>query len=126
PLEPFTPFTRELDARDIAYMVTGSAASLLHGEPRITHDIDLVVEIRGRDIAALEDAFPEQAYYLPPTDVPRIESRRAHHGHFNVIHHETGFKADVYVKTTSPLHTWGFARRRRIEAGAHALWVAPP
>lgn len=31
----------------IEYMVTGSVASSLQGEPRSTHDIDLVVAIQG-------------------------------------------------------------------------------
>jgi hypothetical protein len=34
-----------LDARKIAYMVTGSVTSSLQGEPRSTHDIDLVIDV---------------------------------------------------------------------------------
>ena len=32
-----------LTAASIEYMVTGSIASSLQGEPRLTHDIDLVI-----------------------------------------------------------------------------------
>ena len=36
---------RVLDGAGIEYMVTGSIASSLQGEPRTTHDVDLVVDI---------------------------------------------------------------------------------
>jgi hypothetical protein len=49
-----------LDALGIDYMITGSAASSLQGEPRATHDIDLVVEIDSVQVAELIHAFPPQ------------------------------------------------------------------
>ena len=36
---------RSLDDLDVEYMLTGSIVSSLQGEPRSTHDIDLVVAI---------------------------------------------------------------------------------
>ena len=41
----FIIFTNRLDEMDLRYMVTGAVASIFYGEPRLTHDIDLVVEI---------------------------------------------------------------------------------
>lgn len=38
-----------LDEAGIQYMVTGSVASSLQGEPRSTHDIDLVVAVERAD-----------------------------------------------------------------------------
>jgi len=35
----------ELDAAGIDYLLTGSLASSLQGEPRSTHDIDVVVSM---------------------------------------------------------------------------------
>ncbi len=37
--------TAALDTANMPYMLTGSLASALHGEPRATQDIDLVVEL---------------------------------------------------------------------------------
>jgi hypothetical protein len=38
-------FTERLALARIEYMVTGSTACIAHGEPRLTLDIDLVVEL---------------------------------------------------------------------------------
>ena len=65
--ELLTLVAQRLDAAAIPYMVTGSVASSLQGEPRATHDIDVVVAIRapgGAAILALKRAFPEPEYYL--------------------------------------------------------------
>ncbi|HEV8423245.1 MAG TPA: hypothetical protein VGQ40_07865, partial [Chthoniobacterales bacterium] len=51
-------FVRPLDELGIRYLVSGSVAAMLYGEPRVTHDIDLVVFLRHNDIARLPTAFP--------------------------------------------------------------------
>ncbi len=45
------------------------------------------------------------------------ESRRPAHGHFNVSHHETAMRADVYLSGDEALNAWAFAHKviRRIE-----------
>lgn len=50
-------FTRPLDALGIAYMVTGSVAGILYGEPRVTHDVDVVVELPRRLAARAGGGF---------------------------------------------------------------------
>lgn len=56
-----------------------------------------------------------------------VEARRRQRGHFNLIHHDTGHKADIYLFGEDPLHAWGFANRRRTEVDENrSLWVAPP
>ena len=42
-------FVTALERIDIDYMVTGSLASSMQGEPRSTHDIDLVIDIQPCD-----------------------------------------------------------------------------
>lgn len=56
--------TWTLDGSGIQYMVTGSTASSLQGEPRSTHDIDLVVAIEITDAKKLFNAFPSPDFYL--------------------------------------------------------------
>ncbi|MBT9173618.1 MAG: hypothetical protein DDT21_02019 [Syntrophomonadaceae bacterium] len=48
----------------IRYMITGSVVSSLQGEPRSTHDLDIVVAIHGPDVKKLLAAFPPPDYYL--------------------------------------------------------------
>ena len=52
-----------LEDAGIEYMVTGSVASSLQGEPRSTHDIDLVVALQRSAIQKLIDAFPPPDFY---------------------------------------------------------------
>ncbi len=41
----FQIFTTRLNKFNIPYIVTGAVASIIYGEPRLTRDIDLVVEL---------------------------------------------------------------------------------
>jgi hypothetical protein len=43
-----------------------------------------------------------------------------------LIHHETGFKADIYVAGTDALTRWALAHRQKIHFDESILWVAPP
>lgn len=120
-------FSEPLERLGLAYMVTGSVASIAYGEPRLTHDVDMVAEISSADTARLAAAFAPESFYCPPVEVMTVEARRERRGHFNIIHHETGFKADVFVAGEDPLHAWALARRRRIEIeGGRSFWLAPP
>ncbi len=106
-------------------MVTGSVASMIYGEPRMTLDVDLVVEIAVELAGEFVDAFPAMEFYRPPLEVVRTECGRDTRGHFNFIHHGTGMKADVYIAGMDVLHAWGLDHRRRVGV-APALWLAPP
>jgi len=107
-------------------MVTGSVASMLYGEPRLTHDIDIVLELRLGQVPRIARLFPEEDFYHPPEEVVRIEMARARRGHFNLIHHESGFKADVYLIGEEPLQSWGLERRRRLTIGGVDVPITPP
>lgn len=125
--ELFGLFTAPLDRAEIEYMVSGSVAGIVYGEPRLTNDVDLIVHFKANDAAKLVALFPAERFYCPPAEVIMLEARRPLRGHFNLIHHASGHKADVYVAGRDPLHTWGFAHRRRVDlADDLHLWVAPP
>ena len=119
-------FVAPLEAAGINYMITGSVASSIYGEPRNTLDIDLVVLIQPDQIPLLPQLFPEDDFYLPPSDVVAIESRREAHGHFNIIHHHTGLKADIYLSRNHPSLPWALAHTRRVQTSTCEITVAPP
>ena len=119
-------FIRRLNGLGIRYMVTGSVASIAYGEARLTHDVDIVVEIRSDDADRLGAAFPESDFYLPPPEVIKIEVNRAQRGHFNIIHHETGFKADIYPCGRDRLSLWGLQEARKIVVEDCDVWFASP
>lgn len=123
--DPFAPFLVPLENLGLPYCVTGSVAASIYGEPRLTADIDVVLLVVMRDLARFRTAFPETDYYVPPDETLHLELARLR-GMFNVIHHATQFKVDVYVAGQDALHAWALAHRRRISLGDTQIWVAPP
>lgn len=107
-------------------MVTGAVASIIYGEPRLTNDLDMVVLMTTEDIEKFLEAFPAAEFYRPPSEVLRIEIKRPYRGHFNLIHHETGMKADIYLAGEDELHRWALSQRRGIVFETEQIWVAPP
>lgn len=123
----FLVFIRRLNALRLRYMVTGSVAAVLYGEPRLTHDVDIVLELEpGPAVRRFVEAFPLDEFYCPPEEVVRQEALRRQRGHFNLIAHDTGFRADVYLTNESELHAAALARRRKLQVDEEELWVAPP
>lgn len=107
-------------------MITGSVAAIFYGEPRLTHDIDLVVDLERGDVRRFADAFPMSSFYCPPEEVMALEVIRPQRGHFPLIHHETGFKADIYTSAKDALHAWGLAHRKSVDLDGETFWLAPP
>jgi hypothetical protein len=122
----FLLFTRRLETLGARYMVTGSVAVIVYGAPRMTHDVDLIVVLDRAQIARLPEIFPEAEFYCPPLEAIVVEAAREQRGHFNLIHHETGFKADIYLAGRDPLHAWALARTRKLDVAGGSLVVAPP
>jgi hypothetical protein len=122
----FLVFLEPLNRAAISYMVTGSVAAMVYGEPRVTHDVDLVVELDARRIGGFVALFPAEEFYCPLEAVIREEVLRETRGHFNLIHHATGFKADIYPVGQDPLHQWAMGRRQAVEIEQHQVWMAPP
>jgi hypothetical protein len=115
-----------LNAAGVKWMATGSIAAMSYGEYRATNDVDVVLVLSERDIAKLVAAFPIEEFYCPPADVIRTEATREKHGHFNLIHHETGFKADVYIAGKDALTSWALRQRQAVTLEDSVIWLAPP
>jgi hypothetical protein len=126
-IDLFLLFTRPLDQAEIPYMATGSVAAMLYGIPRFTHDLDLILDLRNIPVEDFERLYPARDFYCPPAEVIYLETRRSHRGHFNLIHHDSGLKADIYLFGKDELHQWGLERRRRIDLeDGQGLWLSPP
>lgn len=114
---------RALDGAGIPYMLTGSLASSLQGEPRATHDIDLVIDISPADVARVTEALSAPEAYLDEDAVGDATRRRTM---FNLIDSSSGDKADFWLLTDDPFDRERFARRLRVEALALPLSVSTP
>ena len=120
-------FAGRLETMGAPYMITGATAAILYGQPRVTNDLDVVLSLDDNARAALLRLFPETEFYVPPESIIRTEQARRQRGHFNLIHHETGHKADIYLTGADPLHAWALPQRRRLPwKRGLTISVAPP
>jgi hypothetical protein len=115
--------TLALDGAAVGYMLTGSIVSSLQGEPRATHDIDFVVNLKESDISKLVALFPDPRYYLDPEAAAAAIKEKSM---FNLIDTETGDKADFWILTDEPFDTSRFSRQRQEEFAGVKLTVPTP
>ena len=120
-------FASRLETLGAPYMITGATAAILYGQPRTTNDLDVVLSLDEQNREKLLRIFPGEEFYVPPESVIRAEQARAQRGHFNLIHHESGYKADIYLVAKDPLHAWALPLCRRVSWSENlTISVAPP
>ena len=108
----FTYVVSVLERLDISYMVVGGFAAILHGEPRMTLDVDILVDMHPRHIPAFVEAFPLPDYYISEEGI-RDSLRRRYP--FNVIQPTTGAKIDLVPLPRDPFTLAAFQRRQPLE-----------
>lgn len=85
--------TRTLEELGIPYLIGGSLASIIHGEPRLTNDVDLVAGIKEEQVPQLVAAL-EKDFYVDDMAIRRaIRERKS----FNLLYLETMYKVDVFI-----------------------------
>jgi hypothetical protein len=99
--------TKALDDAEIPFMVSGSMALIVYTVPRMTRDIDIVIELNRDDIGRFCAIFKE-GFYIDPLTVAEEVQRK---GMFNVIDFETGYKIDFMVKKNEYYRKVEFDRR---------------
>ena len=100
-------------------MITGSFALSYYAQPRMTRDIDLVIECGGHDAREIVALFRPD-YYVSDEDVARALRET---GMFNVLHLEAVVKLDFIVRKDSPFRTHEFARRQRVTLPGFQAWM---
>jgi hypothetical protein len=125
-LSAMMPVVRCLEALNITHYVGGSVASSALGMPRTTTDADLVAELEfwhvDRFVAALADD-----YYV---SVSMIQTAIERQSCFNLIHHATSYKVDVFVAKSRPYDQSCLARIQRGPVGESEedseVWLPSP
>ena len=110
-----------LQSLGVPYMLTGSIVSSLQGEPRSTHDIDVVVELDAASAGRLRQAFPEPEFYV--ADIA-IREALAHRSMFSVLDTSTGDKIDLWMLTEEAFDQSRFARREAAELFGLSMFVS--
>jgi len=100
-----------LEGMGVPYMLVGSFASGAYGEPRLTQDIDVVVDLPQSRVGEFCGAFPSQEYYVSPEAASRAAECG---GQFHIIHPTSGNKIDVLIARTDAYGRAQLARRQRV------------
>ena len=108
----FQDVLSRIEEAKIPYMVVGSLSSIVYGEPRMTKDMDVVIDVQAQDASKFELYFPFSGFYCPPAEI--LKDEIINRGQFNLLHHDSGLKIDVILRKQSPHAIEEFRRRKKI------------
>jgi len=103
----FAKVISALQSLQIPFMVCGSLASSLHGDPRATRDADIVI----RPSPSVLEKFLERVgaeFYVSPEAAHQAMQQ---HSMFNVIDAASGWKVDLIIAPPSAFADESFSRR---------------
>jgi hypothetical protein len=112
-----------LDENHIDYMITGSLASSMQGEPRATHDVDILVDITHSVIPFLVNTFTPPEYYISGS---AIEDAILHKSMFNLLDTTEGDKVDFWILTDDPFDQSRFAGKYEEKMSGLSMKVSRP
>lgn len=112
----------KLDKYKIAYMITGSFASNLHGIPRATFDVDIVIEPSIEKIEKFLNEIKSEFYVNLEMAKEAVERK----GIFNIIHYETAFKIDFIIRKEGEYFEKEFERRKVYNFAGRPSFFATP
>lgn len=113
---------QKLNQADIPYMLTGSFAANFYAMPRMTRDIDIVVEVDPSCSATFSKVFEDEFY----VDSDSIQEAVGEEGMFNIIHQGTIWKVDFIIRKKSLYRLTEFKRRRLVELEGVTIWIVSP
>jgi len=108
-----------LEERDLSYMLSGSIAMNIYTVPRMTRDIDIVINLTLSDINKFTEIFKE-GFYFYEKDIRDEVARR---GMFNVIDFESGQKIDFIIRKNTEFHINEFERKVKTDAYGFDVWI---
>ena len=111
-----------LDDASVAYMVSGSVAMSYYAEPRMTRDIDIVIELGATGAERMAQLFSDQFH----CDVDVIRDAIRRRSMFNLIHTQMIVKVDFIVRQESSYRLTEFDRRRRVQLAGFQIWIVSP
>lgn len=110
-----------LDVEGIPYMLTGSIASSLYGEPRATNDVDIVIDPSPAALERLVDRLQAAKLYV---DLEAAKIALAERGQFNALVLDT--KVDFIIRKDTEFSSVAFERRKRVHGSEINADVVSP
>jgi hypothetical protein len=111
PVEVALRVAQVLEDCGVRYLVGGSLASSISGEPRSTLDVDLVVALTEPHITRIVAALGSD-FHADPEALRRAIREKSS---ANLIHLETSLKVDLFVMGGSPIDEEQMNRRQRLK-----------
>jgi hypothetical protein len=105
---------RVFEGCGLRYLVGGSLASSVSGEPRSTLDVDLVVAATPGDVEAMVAALARE-FDVDEQAMARADGERSS---VNIFHRATAIKVDLFVAGGTPLDDEQLARRQHVKVSA--------
>ncbi len=96
-----------LESLDIPYFIGGSMATAVHGVARATMDVDLVADIKPKQIEPMITTLGEAFF----ADEQMVRNAIQKGISFNLIHKATMFKVDIFPSKNRPFEQSQFKRR---------------
>ncbi|MSQ52715.1 MAG: hypothetical protein EXR28_12590 [Betaproteobacteria bacterium] len=118
-LEVLRDVVARLERGSIPYMLTGSVAMSVYAQPRMTRDIDIVVELSIQDAKRVVDIFSPDYYVSDEAIESAISSRSL----FNLFNVAKLVKVDLIVHKDDAFQRHQFGRRLRHELVGCSVWV---
>ena len=113
---------KRLVSAGIPYMITGSTAANFYTIPRMTRDIDIVIEVGGENTETLFFLFASDFYIDKDSIRSAIHNRQI----FNIIHNEGLIKVDFIIKKETEYRKTEFQRRRSMVFEGLKMDIASP
>jgi predicted nucleotidyltransferase len=109
--------TGKLSANNIAYMLSGSTAMNYYVQPRMTRDIDIIVEINKPE--KFFDLFKEDYYVNLNSIRAAVKEEQA----FNIIHNDELVKVDFIIRKNSEYRKIEFERRISVKFEDFEIYI---
>lgn len=113
-----------LEFLGISYFIAGGVATIVHGQPRYTLDLDLVVEIARVDLPSLVTALEAQRFYCPPGAVEELQAGQG--SILNVVQMDLALAADISLAGSSDFDQAKMQRRQLIDFAETQAWFISP
>ena len=108
-----------LNHEQIPYMLTGSMAMSIYALNRSTKDFDFLVELQQTDVEKMSSRFKDNYY----CDKDSIKDAMRRGSLFNIIDHQTGFKADFITLRQDEFEQLKFSRRQQVDMFGRTVFV---
>ncbi|MEX0977188.1 MAG: hypothetical protein WDZ50_08855 [Woeseia sp.] len=111
--------TERLGSAMIPYMLTGSYALAHYARPRMTRDLDFVIELSANDVGKVVAAFSADFYVDADAVLSAVRTERM----FNLMHFASGIKVDLIVRKNSKFRQLEFSRRKQVRFANINVWI---